>query len=71
PPHAYVMRRRIEHAKRQLARRDIPLKIVAADCGFSDQSHMTRHFKRAWGVAPAHWLKMLGLSTNGSATQAL
>ena len=26
PPHDYVMRRRIEHAKRQLARRDIPLK---------------------------------------------
>jgi AraC family transcriptional regulator len=55
PPHAYVMRRRIEHAKRQLARRDIPLKIVAANCGFSDQSHMTRLFRRLLGTTPAEY----------------
>jgi len=55
PPHAYVMRRRIEHAKRQLARRDIPLKVVAADCGFSDQSHMTRVFRRALATTPAEY----------------
>jgi len=55
PPHAYVMRRRIEHAKRQLTRRDIPLKVVAADCGFSDQSHMTRVFRRALATTPAKY----------------
>lgn len=55
PPHVYVMRRRIEHAKRQLARRDIPLKVVAADCGFSDQSHMTRVFRRALATTPAEY----------------
>ena len=53
PPHAYVMQRRIEHAKRQMARRDIPLKVVAADCGFSDQSHMTRLFAGCLGTTPA------------------
>jgi len=55
PPHSYVMRRRIEQAKRQLARRDIPLKVVAADCGFADQSHMTRVFRRALGATPAEY----------------
>jgi AraC family transcriptional regulator len=55
PPHAYVMRRRIEHAQRQLARRDIPLKVVAANCGFSDQSHMTRLFRRLLGTTPAEY----------------
>ena len=55
PPHAYVMRRRIEHAKRQLARRAIPLKVVAANCGFSDQSHMTRLFRRLLGTTPAEY----------------
>jgi AraC family transcriptional regulator len=55
PPHAYVMQRRIEHAKRQMARRDIPLKVVAADCGFSDQSHMTRVFRRLLGTTPAEY----------------
>ena len=55
PPHAYVIGRRIERAKRQLARRDIPLKVVAADCGFSDQSHMTRLFRRLLATTPAEY----------------
>jgi len=55
PPHAYVMQRRIEHARRQLARRDIPLKVVAANCGFSDQSHMTRLFRRLLGTTPGEY----------------
>jgi AraC family transcriptional regulator len=55
PPHAYVIGRRIEHAKRQLARRDVPLKVVAANCGFSDQSHMTRLFRRLLGTTPAEY----------------
>ncbi len=53
PPHGYVMRRRVERARRQLARRHIPLKVVVANCGFSDQSHMTRLFQRLLGTTPA------------------
>lgn len=55
PPHAYVIRRRLEHAKRQLARKDVQLKCVAASAGFSDQSHMTRLFRRIVGVTPAEY----------------
>jgi AraC family transcriptional regulator len=55
PPHAYVMRKRIERAKAQLARGNIPLKVVAANGGFSDQSHMTRLFRRLLGVTPAEY----------------
>lgn len=52
PPHAYVMRQRIEHAKRLLARHDMPLKVVAANSGFSDQSHMTRLFRKFFNMTP-------------------
>jgi len=55
PPHAYVTQQRIELARRQLARRDIPLKVVAANCGFADQSHMTRLFGRLLGTTPAEY----------------
>jgi AraC family transcriptional regulator len=55
PPHAYVMSKRIERAKGQLAQRNVPLKVVAASSGFSDQSHMTRLFRRLLGVTPAEY----------------
>ncbi len=57
PPHTYVMNRRIERAKVQLAKENIPLKAIAASCGFSDQSHMTRLFRRLLGVTPSDYRK--------------
>ena len=55
PPHAYVIHRRLEHARRQLARTSIPLKCIAANCGFADQSHMTRLFRQMLGCTPAEY----------------
>jgi AraC family transcriptional regulator len=55
PPHAYLLEKRIERARAQLARRDIPIKAVAANSGFADQSHMTRIFRKALGVTPAEY----------------
>jgi AraC family transcriptional regulator len=53
PPHQYVIARRVERAKELLqARKRLPLAEVAAEVGFSDQSHFTRHFKRIVGVTP-------------------
>ncbi|MBY5935116.1 AraC family transcriptional regulator [Tateyamaria omphalii] len=53
PPYAYVMDRRLEMARRLLARSAMPIKAVAADCGFSDQSHLTRVFSARYGETPA------------------
>ena len=33
----------------------LPLAQAAAHAGFADQSHMTRQFKRAYGLTPARW----------------
>ena len=57
-PHAYLMQRRI-HRARQLIGRGMRLADVAADSGFSDQSHMTRLFVRSFGVPPGTYAKAL------------
>jgi AraC family transcriptional regulator len=55
-PHQYVLRERVERAKRLLRdQADLPLAEVAARTGFSDQSHFTRHFKRLAGVTPGRF----------------
>lgn len=47
-----VRRRRVEKAVSLLRGSDLPLAQVAADCGFSDQSHMTRDLRRIIGRTP-------------------
>lgn len=54
-PHAFVVQRRIERAKSLLLIRNMPLKVVAADCGFSDQSHLNRTFRKALGMTPVEY----------------
>jgi AraC-like DNA-binding protein len=50
-PHAYILQRRIDHARRLIAR-NTPLAEAAAASGFADQSHMTRVFVGKYGVSP-------------------
>ncbi len=54
PPHAYQLDLRVAHARRLLARGEPPAAVAAA-CGFADQAHLTRTFKRAVGVTPARY----------------
>lgn len=54
PPHAWRNQMRLNHAQ-SLLRRGVSVTEVAAAQGFTDQSHFTRHFKRAFGVAPGRW----------------
>jgi AraC-like DNA-binding protein len=53
-PHRYLVLRRLDRA-RALIRQGSPLVEAALASGFADQSHLTRHFKRAYGVPPARW----------------
>ena len=56
PPFAWVNQHRLGRARARLARGDKPARI-AADLGFADQSHLTRRFKAAFGVAPSRWAR--------------
>lgn len=53
PPYAFVKARRLERARRLLATTELPIKAIAADCGFCDQAHLTRMFSVAFGATPA------------------
>jgi AraC-like DNA-binding protein len=54
PPHAYLNQLRVRQARLLLDRGLAPAE-VAADVGFADQAHLTRHFKRVVGVPPASY----------------
>jgi AraC-like DNA-binding protein len=53
-PHAYVVGRRIEAARRLLLAGQRPAEVAVA-VGFYDQAHLTRHFKRHTSTTPARY----------------
>jgi AraC family transcriptional regulator len=53
PPYAFVTARRLQKAREMLATTYNPIKTIAVDCGFSDQAHLTRMFRAAYGKTPA------------------
>jgi AraC-like DNA-binding protein len=54
PPHAYVVARRVEAARRLLLAGRAPAD-VAATVGFHDQPHLTRTFRRHVGTTPGRF----------------
>lgn len=54
PPHAWLIQERVRHAQ-ALLRTGLAPAEVAAEVGFSDQSHLTRHFKRILGFTPGSY----------------
>ena len=39
----------------ELLSRGLPVASVAYECGFADQSHLSRKFKTVYGLTPAAW----------------
>jgi AraC-like DNA-binding protein len=60
PPHAFQLAMRLDRA-RVLIAEGMALADVATRCGFTDQSHLTRHFRRATGVAPGAYARSAGI----------
>ena len=58
-PKSYQIHRRVAHAQFHIAQ-GMDLIDAALAAGFSDQSHMTRHFVRATGLTPGQWRKLTG-----------
>jgi AraC-like DNA-binding protein len=53
-PYRYLILRRLDKARSMLVAGHA-IADAAAACAFSDQSHFTRQFKKAFGVTPKAW----------------
>jgi AraC family transcriptional regulator len=51
-PHQYVIQQRVERAKQLLRNGEMSLVEVSLECGFANQAHLNRHFKRVTGTTP-------------------
>jgi AraC family transcriptional regulator len=51
--HQYVTSRRLAKAQALIAATDLPLHQIAAQAGFSDQSHLSNAYRKAYGCAPS------------------
>jgi AraC family transcriptional regulator len=55
-PHQYVVEARVRKAKELLTTGKFTISEAAYQVGFVDQSHLTRHFKRVFGLPPKRLL---------------
>jgi AraC family transcriptional regulator len=54
-PSAYVLQKRIDHAKRLMFQTRLPLAQIALACGFADQAHFSTRFRGLTGESPNRW----------------
>ena len=60
-PHAYLVRRRLERACHLMMTSVESLSEIALSVGFSDQAHLCRLFRQAFGQSPASWRRERGI----------
>jgi AraC family transcriptional regulator len=64
-PHAYVVKRRLERACHLMMTSAEPLSEIALSVGFSDQAHLCRLFRQAFGRSPANWRRERAIPGEG------
>ena len=69
-PHRYLVRCRVERAREMLLGSQWPTSEIARRVGFCDQSHLTAHFRRTYGVTPLEFRRRRMWEANGSGAKA-
>jgi AraC family transcriptional regulator len=70
-PHAFIISRRVDRARQEILESEEPLSRIAVSCGFADQAHLARLFRRATGLAPSEWRRVSQPAITQSRHQAL
>ena len=56
-PYQYLMQQRVERAKQLLEKQSIAISTIALDCGFANQTHLTKVFRQMTGMTPKAYQK--------------
>ncbi|MBE9031362.1 helix-turn-helix transcriptional regulator [filamentous cyanobacterium LEGE 11480] len=56
-PYQYLMQQRVERAKQLLEQKSTAISTIALDCGFANQTHLTKVFRQMTGVTPKAYQK--------------
>ena len=56
-PQEFLIHQRLTNAAELMLRTDLPLKTVAAQCGYPNQFHFSQAFKKCYGLPPREWRK--------------
>jgi AraC family transcriptional regulator len=59
PPHRYIQGRRLAQARKLLVTSELPIPVIADECGFYSQSHLTKGFKATHGTTPAAYRRQM------------
>ena len=63
PPSSYIRQLRLARALDAI-RKGTGISATAVECGFSDQAHLTREFKRVYGTTPGKLTRDIGPPSN-------
>ena len=69
-PMVYVSMRRVERAKLMITSTGQSLTEIALACGFADQSHLNRCFRRLTGISPGRWRRHIAERDDGESITA-
>lgn len=56
-PYRYLMHQRVERAEQLLKRQTTSISDIALDCGFANQTHLTKVFRQMIGMTPKAYQK--------------
>jgi AraC family transcriptional regulator len=56
-PYQYLMQQRVERAKQLLEQQSVAISTIALDCGFANQTHLTKVFRQITGLTPKAYQK--------------
>ncbi|MEV4734522.1 AraC family transcriptional regulator [Saccharopolyspora sp. NPDC049426] len=65
-PHRFVFQERLERAQELMRGSGTTFAEIARVCGFADQSHMNRHFRKRFGTTPTRYRQEAAAQPNSA-----